>query len=187
MKKIILGLAATTVLLASCTKLMQLASISVDIPYSQQVTIPPVTGYSQTVGLPAGGVALDFPSVAFATNSQQYISQYKTAANMIIDVDLKSLSFQILSPADQNFDFLDNVEVYMHSTTQPEVLIASQYSVPKGQTTLDVTTNPLVNLKDYFVDDTIYFRLNTHINAVPLKGAQMNISSVMHLLANPLQ
>jgi hypothetical protein len=187
MRKIIFGLVATTIFLASCNKLMQLASISADIPYSQQVAIPPVTGYSQTVKLPTGGVALDFPSVAFATNSQQYISQYKTAANMIIDVDLKSLALQILSPADQNFDFLDNVEVYIHSTTQPEVLIASQYNVSKGVTTLDITTNPLINLKNYFVDDTIYFRLNTHINAVPLQGAQMNISSVMHLLANPLQ
>jgi hypothetical protein len=177
MKTTILAFIAAAALIISCSKAKQLANINVDIPYSQQVSVPPVTGYSQTVPLPAGGTTLSFPSVPFATNSQQYLSQYNTAANLIISVDLKSLNLQILA----------NVEVYISSTTQPEVLIASQYTIPKGITTLDLTTNQMANLKNYFTDDTIYFRLNTHINALPLAGAQMQISSVFHLLANPLQ
>jgi hypothetical protein len=187
MKTTILAFIAAAALIISCSKAKQLANINVDIPYSQQVSVPPVTGYSQTVPLPAGGTTLSFPSVPFATNSQQYLSQYNTAANLIISVDLKSLNLQILAPPAQNFNFMDNVEVYISSTTQPEVLIASQYTIPKGITTLDLTTNQMANLKNYFTDDTIYFRLNTHINALPLAGAQMQISSVFHLLANPLQ
>lgn len=187
MKKIIPAIIVASAIMASCTKIVQLANINVDIPYNQQVTVPPVTGYGSQVALPNGGINLDFPSVAFATNSQQYISQYKTAANMIVDVDLQSLALQIQAPAGQTFDFLDNVQVYISSKTQPEMLIASQSSIPKGQTTLNLVTDPTVNLKDYFVEDTIYFRLSSHINAVPLSGAQLNIASVFHMLANPLE
>ena len=187
MKKIILGLVATTLLLSSCTKILKLANINVDIPYNQQVTVPAVAGYTQSIALPPGGAALALPSIPFATNSQIYISQNNTAANMILDVSLKSLTLQILSPSDQNFDFLDNIQVFLSSKTLPEVLVAYQTSVPKGQTTLDLSTNPLVNLKDYFIQDTIYFRLTTHINATPLSGTQLNIASVFHMLANPLQ
>jgi len=64
--------------------------------------------------------------------------------------------------------------------------VAWEYNIPKGQTQLNLTTNTSVNLKNYFIQDTIYFRLQAHINAIPATGTQLNIASVFHLLANPL-
>jgi hypothetical protein len=184
-KSFILFTIAICVIVAACSKVKDLANISVDLPYSQQVSVPVDTSYVAGVPIP-GGITLPFPSVPFATNSKDIMAQYKTSADKIIKVSLKGLSLQILSPAGQNFDFMDSIQIYMSATTQPEVLIAHQYEISKGQTTLTLVTDTSVNLKDYFVQDTISYRLTTHINATPPQGTQLNISSVFHLLANPL-
>jgi hypothetical protein len=67
------------------------------------------------------------------------------------------------------------------------MLLASDYSIPKGQTTLVLNIGNDVNLKNYFLQDTIYFRMTAHINSVPYSGRRLNIASVFHMLANPLQ
>lgn len=178
--------AAFITILSGCNKIKQLVNINVDIPYNYEVAVPPVSGYSQAVPLPPGGATLSFPAVPVATNSQQYIQEYGTDSNLVLDVYLKSLAIQIQSPANQYFDFLDNIDVYISTKTLPEMLIASQSNVPKGSGTLTLIPDTAVNLKNYFLQDTIYFRLNTHINAVPPPGEDLNIMSVFHMLANPL-
>ena len=112
---------------------------------------------------------------------------YSTAANKIISVGLQSLALQIQAPATQNFDFLDSVQVYISAAGQPELLVAYQYSIAKGQTTLNMNPVTDVNLKNYFVQDTIYFRLTTHVNAIPATGTQLNIASSFHVQANLLK
>ena len=173
--------------LFACNGIKNAANINVDIPYTTQVNVPDVPGYTTGVALPAGGVDLPSVTVGFATNSQTYMSQYGTAANMVVSVTVKSMSIQIQSPAGQNFDFLDNIQIYMSAKGQPEVLAVSENSIPKGSTILNLTPNPELNLKNYFVQDTIYMRIAGHINAVPVAGEQLNINSVFHLVANPLK
>jgi len=93
---------------------------------------------------------------------------------------------QILSPATQNFDFLDTVQLYMSAPMLPEVLMAYQYNIPKGSTTLNLTTITEVDMKSYFLADTMYLRMRTYINAVPASGTQLNIATTFHMIANPL-
>lgn len=190
MKKLmILSVVALTSLLTGCTKVKHLADINVDIPYNQEVTVPQYAGGGGIEGLPIpnGGAQLPFPAIPVATNSKAYIAQYGTSAEKILSVTLKSLKLQMLAPEGRNFDFLDNVEVYISGQTLPEMLLASDYSIPKGQTTLVLNTSTDVNLKNYFLQDTIYFRMTAHINSVPYSGSHMNIASVFHMLANPLE
>ena len=103
-----------------------------------------------------------------------------------VKVDLKKLSVQILTPPTQNFDFLDTIQLYLSAAGQPEMLVAYQYVIPKGATTLDFFTVTDVNLKNYFLADTMYFRMRARINTVPEGGTKLNIASVFHMLANPL-
>jgi hypothetical protein len=185
-KMIFLAATAFMAITAGCNKIKQLANINADIPYNVQVNVPLVAQDTPGTVLPSGGLSLPFPTVSFATNSQQYLSQYGTAANMVLNVYLKTLALQITSPASQNFDYLDSVQLYISANSQPEMLAAWAYNIPKGQSTLNFTTNTEVNLKNYFIQDTIYFRLQAHINSVPATGTELNIASVFHLLANPL-
>ena len=186
MKKTLLSCAIIVIALnTGCKKVKDLANISVDLPYTQQVTIPPVDGYTFGFPLPAGGVGLPFPRVSLPTNSKAYLEQYHTTSAKVIKVGLKSMVIELTAPLSQNFDFLDTVQLYISAPSQTEILAAYQYNVPKGQTTLILTTSD-VNLKDYFLQDTMYLRTNMHVNAVPAPGAQMNIKSVFNLVANPL-
>ncbi len=173
--------------LQSCIKITNpIGNINVNIPYSQQAEIPAVPGYTFGQALPAAGANIGLPPVPLATNSQQYISQYSTTADKIIKVDLDSFALQILSPGSQNFDFLDSVQLYLSARSQPEVLVAYNYQIGKGQTALILNTISDVNLKNYFIQDTIYLRLNTHVNAIPATGTQLNMYTVFHMLANLL-
>ena len=189
MKKIAgLVLVVMVFILPSCIKINPIANldINVNIPYSQQVTVPQVAGDTFGASLPAGSIAISFPSVGFATNSQQYISQYNTSADKIQEVDLDSFAMQILSPSNQNFDFLDSVQLYISAPSQPEVLVAYNYNIAKGKTTLNLNTITTVNLKNYFIQDTMYLRINTHVNAIPATGTQLNTTTIFHMLANLL-
>ena len=184
----ILSVVALTSFFTGCTKIQHLADINVDIPYNQEVSVPQYAGGGGVEGFPIpGGAQLPFPAIPVATNSKAYIAQYGTSAEKVLSVNLKSLELQMLAPEGRNFDFLDNVEVYISGQTLPEMLLASDYSIPKGQTTLVLTTGTDVNLKNYFLQDTIYFRMTAHINSVPYSGTRLNIASVFHMLANPLE
>jgi hypothetical protein len=182
------GMAALSaaVLLGGCSKVKTLANINFDVPYSQQISVPS-SGYAYGVPLPGGGVTLPFPAIPVATNSQQYIAQYRTSTDKILMVNLTKMSLQIESPVGQTFDFMDNISVYLSAINQPEMLVASQSSIAKGQTTLNFDIPGNVNLKNYFIADTIYFRLTTHINAVPPTGEQLQLNTTFHVLANPLE
>lgn len=185
--KMILSVIAIGLAVAGCTKLKKLATVSVDIPYNQQVSIPAIPGGVSGTPLPAGGALLPLPSIPVPTNSKQYLKQYNTTAEKVLLVDLKRLTLEIVTPPGQNFNFIDFVEVYISARSQPEQLLAFQYTVPAGQTTLELTTSKDVNLKDYFLQDTMYLRMNAHVNAVPISGTELKINSVFHLLANPLE
>ncbi len=171
---------------SGCKKVESLANISVNIPYSQQVEVPRVDGYDYGTPIPFGGVNLPFPAIPVVTNAKDYLVQYHTNANKVVSVSLKSLTLDIVSPASENFDFLDNVQLYLSAPGLPEQLLAYQNAIPKGATTVAVTTAGDFNLKEYFLKDTMYIRASMHINAVPHPGTQMKISSVFNLVANPL-
>ncbi len=173
-------------IVSSCKKVKDLATISVNIPYTQHVSIPNNSGYAYGFPLPAGGVDISIPSVAVPTNSKAYLDQYHTNGDKVIKVGLNGLTLQLTAPQNQNFDFLDTVRLYISAPGHLEQLVAYKYGVEKGMQVIALTTNPDVNLKDYFLEETMNFRVGMHINAVPDPRAEMDIKSVFNLVANPL-
>jgi hypothetical protein len=78
------------------------------------------------------------------------------------------------------------VQLYISAPLLPQVLVAYDYGIPKGQTTLNFVTVGDLDLKNYFLADTMYLSMRTHINAVPESGTQLNIATTFHMTANPL-
>ncbi len=186
MKKLLIP-AVAIAMLAGCVKIRQIANINVNIPYTQEIAIPKYNGVPAGLPIPFGGAQLSTPRVAMATNSQAYLAQYNTIAEKIVSLDLAALSIEIAGNTRQNFDFMDNVQVYVSGKQHGEVLLAYQNNIPRGQKLLNLNTAADVNLKDYFLEDSMYYRVETHINAVPESGETLRVNSTFHLVANPLQ
>ena len=185
MKKI-LFLLAVIISFTACQKIKNLANIGFDAPFSQTVTVPPVPGYTYGMAIPGGATDLPFPPLAAATNAQQYFDQYHASRKNVVSANLTSLTMQITSPAAQTFDFLNSVQLYISTESQPEVLVAFLNNVPKGQKTITLNITPGLNLKDYVDGDSVIIRLDANVNAVPISGTQVLSQGNFHMVANPL-
>ena len=148
--------------------------------------MPGVPGYQYGIALPAGGLDLPFPAITVATNTQQYFNQYHASSKNVVSVYLFSLNMQVVAPPTQYFDFLDTIQFFISTETQPEVLVAYAYNIPKLQKAIMLTVVPGLDLKNYLVRDSMTVRLNAHINAVPVSGSQLQTSGQFRCTANPL-
>ena len=184
MKRVILLIIVLLIIAPlGCRKLKSLANININIPYSTQVTVPAYGG--EGVPIPFGGYSATIGPVALTTNSSQYMAQYHTDADNILHVKLKSLSLSVLNPASESIDFIDTVRIYISAPGQPELLAAYRYGRATGQDSVALVCNDY-NLKNYFLSDVMYIKLNGHFNRVPASGTTLGIYSVFNMLANPL-
>lgn len=181
MKKI--GVLLLLVLCLGCKKLKKLANIKLNFPYSNTIDVPGIPG--GLLVAPPGGITADLPAFPVATNSQKYVTESGTNAEKIIHVKLTELKGEILAPSTQDFNYVDTLRVYLSAKGLPEQLAAYKYGIEKGQRTLNLQLSD-INLKNYFLKDTMYFRVSGHFINVPDSATKMKVSSVFNMLANPL-
>lgn len=170
-----------------CTKLKNLTTISVDVPYSNNIQIPKIYDTSNHIVFPAGGVSYALPTISIQPNSQQFIAQNNTTVNDITSVSLKSATLQMTAPSGANFDYLDSINVYLSAKSLPTILFASKTSIAKGQNTLNLDVTADSSLKAYFLSDSLYLQANAHFNNLPPASYSIIQATVtFHVTANPL-
>lgn len=184
MKKIMcLAAAAVIALTPSCRKVGQVADVSFSSPYSQDATVPDIPGYAYGDVLPAGGIDVSFPEYTLQTNTQKYFDDYHVSGK-----NVKSATFQygtLTLLAGTNFDFLDKIEIYVSAEGLPEVLVAYQYNIPKGQKNVDLQPSGQ-NMREYIKHPTVNGRIQAHFNTVPAPGTRLNVTSEFNVVANAL-
>ena len=185
MKKILFLILATASLTA-CHKAKNNPNVSFGIPYTQTAALPGVPGYNDGNIIPGGGAPMPFTPVKVAINAPQYFAQNRTASGKVISTYLNSMNVSITTPGNHYFDFLDYVELYMSTPSQPEILVAANYSIPYGIKSIDLIVTPGINLKNYINNDSVTVRLNAYVNAVPAPGAQLLLTGKFQVTANPL-
>jgi hypothetical protein len=185
MKKAYL-LAVAVFAFVGCEKIKELADININLDYKETVDIPALPGGIDTIP-PGTGVSAYFPGKGFATNSQQYLNQNKTNAELVKHVKLTKLSAVMQQPTSANFDFIDTLRIYMYSKDLEEKLVAYKYGVPKGQTSLEMDLVQDLNMKDYFLKDSMFVRFGGHFVGIPDSNSKVELSTTFNLLANPLQ
>lgn len=184
MKKFLLSITVLAVLFAgSCKKLKSLADIQFGVPYKETVDIPELPDVPAVI--PPGGVTASIPPIGTATNSEEYIRQYNTSSDFIIEAKLSEMQLVIEQPATQNFDDIDSLWLYISATGLDEVLAAFKYDIPDGVQTVNMDVQDL-NLKDYFLQDYIYLRLQGHFYEVPDSTTRLTITTKFDVVANPL-
>ena len=97
---------------------------------------------SETIKIPASGL-IDAPLIApvpVPVNSQQSFENNNTKADLVRDVRLVKLTLTIVDPAAENFDFLDNIRIYIGTSGEDRILLASLDEVPTGVSTIDLVS-----------------------------------------------
>jgi hypothetical protein len=106
----------------------------------------------QTIqGNPLGGLLPSFVPTPFRLNVDIEQETKKRSTGPATSAGLKALRFSATPAAmpSGNFDFVDEIHVFIAAPSLPKVEIARLTPVPKGQTTLELVTSPEVNLLPY--------------------------------------
>ena len=183
MKKIICIMAMAVVIAPSCRKVGQVADVSFSSPYHQTATVPAVPGYDFGSTLPNGGVDVSFPQDTLQTNSQQYFDQYHVSGK-----NVKSATFstgEVTMVTATSVDFMDKIEIYVSADGLPEVLVAYQDNIPKGQRTMTLLSSGQ-NMREYIKHPVVYGRVKAHLNKIPAPGTILNISAEFEMIANAI-
>jgi hypothetical protein len=175
----LLPMAALLLFATSCNKLRHLADINFNLPYSQEFAAPAI---DSTVPIPPGGLPVSLPAVAVPTNSKTEMEKNNISSDLITVVKLKSFSQKTTTG---NFNFTDTLQVYMSAPGLPETLLAYKNGIPVNTDNIvfDCTDK---NLKEYFLQDTVYLRMQGHFKTAP-PAAQYKTEFTFGITANPVK
>src|SRR4051812_10079822 len=70
------------------------------------------------------------------TNSSQKFQNNNTSASKVKDVKLEEMRLTVTNPAGKNFNFLKSCKVYISTTQNNEILLASAENIPMNVTTV---------------------------------------------------
>lgn len=170
-----------------CNQIKDAIIINKDLDYNATLEVNGVPGLPDTVvSLPQSGVRADFPKVTSATNAQQYMTDYNTSGDNVSSVIISKMSLEMTQPDGQDFNFIDSVNVYLSASGLDELLMGYRYDIPKGTKTIDLTREDN-NIKEYFLKDSVSFRISAHFVEIPKDSGKMDLKTVFGLVAKPLK
>lgn len=130
-------------LLSSCEKLNELATFN--ISNSTSITIESNSGIN---------IPFTIPSPEISTSAEQAFKNNNTRAELVDEATLQSLNLEITAPADQTFDFLNEIEIYIKAEGLEEALLASKYNIPENVGNSLSLESSGINLKEYIKKET---------------------------------
>jgi hypothetical protein len=135
----LLLLLATALFLSACEKLDELTTFRIN--HTTSITIK-----ANNV---IANVPIIVPSPEIETSSEQAFENNNTRANLVDEASLETLDLEITAPADQNFGFLNEIEIYIKAEGLEETLLAYSYNIPENVgSTLSLETSG-ENLQEY--------------------------------------
>ncbi len=135
--------------LMGCKEVKKLTQF--DLPLSQTFTLPQAPIVLNDFQLPIPPITTDY---------QQTFEKYNIKNDLVEEVSLKSLKFNLDAPEEADFSFLSSLEVFIAAEGLPEKLIASKTNITDnvGRTlTLDVNSN--LDLKEYILKNEITLKV----------------------------
>lgn len=135
--------------------------------YSQEITVSPGLG----IGVPFTSSTPPFP-----TQSTIQFENNNTNANLVESCKLVELVAQITQPANYDFSFLNQAEIFISAPYMQEVKVAQIYNIPDdvGNELEFETTN--VELLEYIKKDQLEIRISTVQDKVTLEEVKAKIN-----------
>lgn len=182
--RIITTVITVLVIFASCKKLTSLADIKFTIPINQSTNVDglPDNPYIP----PASGLKASIPAIPVATNIEQYSSDNNTSTDLIRHIYIGSLSLEVNEPQSQTLDLVDSIWVHLSAPNLPEILAAHKFGIDNGAKFVDLETTE-ADIRNYFLADTIYFRVEGHFYKAPDSASKFTIKGNFDAVANPLE
>lgn len=148
MKKYIILLGALMLTVFSCKEADKLTQFNMD--FSSTITIPATFGID---------IPIDIWTPNIPTNSETEFESNNTAKNLIEEIIMTKMSMTISSPANGDFDFLKEIEIYISADGVAEKKVAWLNDIPQtGLKTIELETSS-DDLKEYIKADQ--YKLNT--------------------------
>lgn len=123
-----------------------------DVEFTTSFTIPS----SSIINLP-----FDIATPETTTNSESTFENNDTRSDLVESVRLRELRLDLIAPSDGDFNFLNEIEIFITADGLPEVLIASDLDIePNDSRSLDLDIED-VELREYIVQDTYTLRTRT--------------------------
>jgi hypothetical protein len=139
--------AITTVIgFNSCQKIRDLKTF--DIDYSTSFEIPSSSIF--------GGL-VQTPPQQIETNTSSSLEDQGTKTKWVKTIYLNNMKGTITNPSNEDFNFLDRIEVYVNADGVDEVLMAYNYNVPEDVNTISLTPTDC-DLKAFLLKDAIQIR-----------------------------
>lgn len=184
MKKLILSAALMPLLVfTSCDQLKEKLAVNFEVPYSSDATVDGLPGNPT---IPATGMKLTLFTTDQETKSQEYIQQYNTSSELLLEAKIKDLHLEMKAPSGQNFDMVDSLWVYLSATNKTEVLAAHKFGIPRNTTKIEFDLEDL-NMKEYFLQERIQLRIEGHFYDGVAQGTVLNIGGTVAAKADPLE
>lgn len=134
----------------SCDRIDELTMF--DVEFTTSFTIPS----SSIINLP-----FDIATPETTTNSESTFENNDTRSDLVESVRLRELRLDLIAPSDGDFNFLNEIEIFITADGLPEVLIASDLDIePNDSRSLDLDIED-VELREYIVQDTYTLRTRT--------------------------
>lgn len=173
MKKLVYTI-ITLACFSSCGRLREQTNINFDANYRATIRVPDPALIT--------GLYVDCPVVSVATRHQALLDQHEAKADKVQKVHMLVCRMDS-NPDYQNFDYIDSIHVYASTSDLPELMIARKSIIPKKQFHMDLVQISDVQLKDYFLQDTIYIRAELFTNKKPQPGTSFDLAPVMYVEA----
>lgn len=142
--------------------------VKFNLSYETTFTIPNGTGISVPVSIVAP-VILSNSEVEFSAND--------TGKDNIESISLTSLNLEITSPAAQEFDFLEDIELYISANGVSEVLFAYVYNMQNiVGNTISLTVSQS-DFQEFIKQDSFTIRASTVSDEFNLTDVEIKISS----------
>ena len=166
MKKMLLIIVGLMLIYGSCKVIDKLTHFNMD--YNSTITIKS----SFFIDVPFDVWTPDIP-----TDSKQSFENNDTRTDLIEVISLTKLNMNIKSPADQTFDFLKSIEIYINADGLDEKKIAWINDIPKtGVKSISLETSS-DDLKDYIKKDNYSLRTHSVTRELISKNTDVDINS----------
>ncbi|RMB56971.1 hypothetical protein EAX61_12980 [Dokdonia sinensis] len=164
-----------TVAITSCDAVDELTKF--DLDYTTNYTIQASTVLD---------VPIDIITPEVTTNSEEEFENNDTNKDLIESIKLKTLTLNLRTPEDGNFNFINDITIFIRAEGLPEVAIATATDLPEnGARRVELETDN-VELKEYIKADSYTLRTMTTTDGFIDEDHNIDIRTVFRVDAKIL-